>query len=132
MRKFISFTLAGNLLVIIMLLLLVFHILILLKVVPSDIVWGGQVSDPSSDMIILEIIALLVTLIFLFILAEKMEYIRFIKNKKVINTGIWIIFIYMIFNTIGNLTSAISVENLIFSPIAVIVAILALRLAIEK
>ena len=132
MRKLISAKLAGNLLLISMLLLILLHILILFKIVPSDIVWGGQIGDSSSNLFIFEIIALAVTLIFTFIIAVKAGYIGSIKFRIVVNVGIWIIFAYFILNTIGNLASAVSVENLIFAPFTVLLAFLAFRLAIEK
>ena len=122
---------AGNLLLIAFGLLAIFDILILLNIVPSDIVWGGQIKD-SATKLILETIALFVTFLFAAIVAAKMDYIKAGKFKKAVNIGVWIIFGYLILNTLGNLASGVSFENLIFAPITVALAICALRLAIEK
>jgi hypothetical protein len=131
MKRLISVKWAGNLLLISFGLLAVFDVLILLNILPSDIVWGGQIKDLASKLI-LEIIALFVTCIFAVIIAAKMDYIKAEKFKKAVNIGVWVIFAYLILNTIGNLASGISFEKLIFAPITVALAICVLRLAIEK
>ena len=128
----ISGTLAGRLLRICWILMAVFHILLLFKVLPSDIAWGGQMTESSNNMIVFEVIALVITAIFIIIISVKMNFIKVKKSSKVINIGIWIIFAYLVLNTAGNLASGVAVENLIFAPITIIMSVLALRLAIEK
>ena len=132
MTKLISVKLAGNILLILFILLAVFHILVLLGLIPSDIVWGGQVADSSMNRVLLEIMALLVTLVFILVVAAKIGYVRFVRFPKVITVGLWIIFIYMLLNTLGNLASPVSAEKWIFMPLTFIIAILALKLALEK
>ena len=112
-------------------LLAIFDILILLNILPADIVWGGQIKD-SATKLILETLTLFVTFVFAVIVAAKIDYIKVQKFKKAVNIGIWVIFAYLILNTIGNLASGVSFENLIFAPITVALAFCALRLAIEK
>jgi hypothetical protein len=50
----------------------------------------------------------------------------------VITILLWIIFAYSLLNALGNLASGVSVENLIFAPISILIAVLVLRLALEK
>ena len=132
MKKLISEKLAGNLLLISLGLLAIFDILILLNIVPSNIVWGGQIKDPAVNLIVLELIALVVTFIFAIVITAKMGYIKAGGFTKAVNIGVWIIFAYLILNTLGNLASGVSFENLIFSPITLALAFCAFRLAIEK
>jgi hypothetical protein len=132
MKKLISAKLAGNILLVSFGLLTIFHVLVLLHVVPSNIVWGGQIGGSPTNLLTLEIISLLMTVVFAIVIAAKMDYIKAGKLKKAIAVGVWIIFAYLILNTVGNLASAVSFENLIFTPITLILAFLALRLAIEK
>lgn len=132
MKKLISEKLAGNLLLISFGLLAIFDVLIILNVVPSNIVWGGQIKDSTTNLIVLELISLVVTFIFAIVIAAKMNYINADGFAKVVNIGVWIIFAYLILNTVGNLASGASVENLIFAPITLVLAFCALRLAIEK
>jgi len=132
MKKLISVKLVGNLLLISLGLLVIFDILILLNVLPSNIVWGGQIKDPAANLSVLELIALVVTFIFAIVIAAKMDYIKAGGFKKAVNIGVWIIFAYLILNTLGNIASGVSFENLIFAPITLALAFCAFRLAIEK
>ena len=130
MKKLISAKLAGNILLLSLGLLLVFHILVLLKIIPADILWGGQAT--SANLITLEIIAIVVTLFFGFVIAAKTGYINVGKFAVMVNILVWVIFAFLLLNTLGNLASGISAENFIFAPITLILALCALRLAIEK
>lgn len=132
MRKLISARLAGNILLTLLILFIVFDVLVMLKIVPSNIVWGGQLQDSTSSVATLEFVAILVTLLFALIVAAKMEYIKVRNFANAITVGLWIIFAYMLLNTVGNLASGVSAEKLIFAPITIVMALLALRLAVEK
>lgn len=132
MSKLISAKLAGNMLLFSLGLLFLFHVLVLLNVIPADIVWGGQIKGVPENLIILESVALLVTALFMFIVAAKIGYVQAGKWSGVISVGAWLIFAYLLLNILGNLASGISFEKLIFVPITIILALCAFRLAIEK
>ncbi len=132
MKKLVSARLAGNILLISMVLLEIFHVLILFGVVPSDIVWGGEIKNSSANLITLELVAVFVTLVFIIIIAAKIGYLKLSKINKLINVGVWFVFGYLILNTIGNLASDVNAEKLIFAPITIILTFFAYRLAIEK
>ena len=130
--KWISAKLAGNILLVALGLLAIIHILILLNLLPSNIVWGGQIGDSPTKLVMLEIIALLVTALFAIIIAAKIGYFKADKYRRAINIGAWVVFAYLVLNTIGNLASGVSFENLVFAPITILLALFAFRLAIEK
>jgi len=128
----VSAKFAGNVLLAAFGALVGLHLLILLGVVPAGIVWGGQIGASTERLFTLEIIALVLTLLFMGIVAVKMEYVRAGGFRKVANVGVWVIFAYLVLNTVGNLVSGVSLENLIFAPVTVFLAVCAWRLAIEK
>jgi len=132
MKRLISANLAGNVLLAFMGLLVIFHMLVILRVVPADIIWGGQIESTSNEFIILEVVSLLLTLAFGIIIAAKTGYIKTGKFGKIVNIGMWVIFVYFILNMIGNLASGVAAENWLFAPITLMLAFLALRLAMEK
>ena len=132
MKKLISAKLAGNILLFSLGLLFIFHILVLFNVIPAEIVWGGQLKDVPANLVVLESIALLVTALFILIVATKTGYLQTGRLSGTINIGLWLIFAYMLLNTLGNLASGISFEKLVFAPITIILALCAFRLAIEK
>ena len=131
MKKYLSAKLSGKILISLLLLLLAFHILVLVKVVPNEIVWRGQI-DSSSDLLLYEGLSVFITIIFIVVITLKIGLIKSVRFTKVVNITTWIIFIYFLLNIAGNLTSEIILEKIIFTPITIVMTILAFRLAIEK
>ena len=130
MKKLISAKAAGKILLFFMVLLVVFHVLVLLRIIPKEVVWGGNINDKPENLILMEIIALAVTLVFIFIIAAKTY--RHLKFRRLANIGTWIIFVYLVINTLGNFTSKHFFENTILAFLTLIMSFFALRLAIEK
>ena len=132
MNKLISTKLAGNLLLCSLGLLAVFHILVLLRVIPAAIVWGGAIQNSPMSLFTLEMISLLVTLLFAVVIAAKAGYINAFRFQAVVSIGVWIVFAVLLLSMVANFASGVAFENLIFAPIAVLLALCAFRLAIEK
>jgi len=132
MSKFISTKLAGNLLLGSLGLLAVFHILVLLRVLPADIVWGGAMQNSSSSLFLLEMISLFITLLLAVIIAAKTGYIKAVRFQTAVNIGVWVVFAILLLSMLANFASGVAVENLIFAPVAVVLAFCAYRLAVEK
>ena len=132
MKKWIGAKLAGNILLVSFGILIVFHVLVLLGIVPSSIIWGGQVGALPLSLLTLEIIAFAVTILFTLAVAAKIGYVKAGKFQPVATIGVWIIFAFLILNTLGNLASGVKAESLIFAPITLFLAFCAFRLAIEK
>ena len=131
MKNLISFKLAGKITITIIVLLIIFHVLALLGVVPSNIVWGGQIIDKAT-VIKHEILRLLGSFIFLAIIIEKLNQNKITKFRKLSNAAFWFIYIYFIITSIAKLVLAVTLERLIFIPVTVILSVLLFRLAIEK
>jgi hypothetical protein len=132
MNKLISTKLAGNLLLGALGLLAVFHVLVLLSVIPADIVWGGAIRNSTTSLIPLEMISLLVTLFFAVVIAAKAGYIKATRFQVAINIGVWVVFAILLLSMAANFASGVAFENLIFAPVAVVLAFCAYRLAIGK
>lgn len=130
MRKLISAKKASNLLLIVLGLLIVFHLLVIAGLVPSTIVWGNQIEEAS--ILPLELIAIVITISFGLFILIKMRYLADNRPSKVVNIGLWIIAIFLLGNSIANLLSSVSAENFVFAPIAILMGLLTIRLALEK
>ena len=105
MKKIMSASLAGKILLGAFILMLLLNILILLQVIPSNIALGGQVNADQSNLLQLEIVAITLTLVFTGIVATKMNLLKSGKFNKLVNIGIWVVFAYLILNTLGNFAS---------------------------
>ena len=109
----------------------VFHILILLSVLPGNMAWGGR-TETTGTLIFLEVIAFIVTLLFAAIIAAKAGYLGSRRAKKLVSVAIWFVFGYFVLNIIGNLASTSPLERAVFTPVSMIFALLALKLALNK
>ena len=131
MKKLLSAKRAGYSLLVIFGIFLGIHILVLTHVVPYDIVWGSKI-DNVQTMIAFEIFALVLTIIFMLIIAMKINLIKLVRFRLIVNIGVWIIMIYTLLNILGNLASGSTFEKWIFTPITVIMAIFTFRLIQER
>lgn len=131
MRNIIGAGKAGTILLVLMILLFIMHVLILAGVLPYDMVWGGQIDDEAS-VVPYESAALALMLAFMFVVAIKTGYVKATRLRKAAGIGMWVVFGYFILNSVGNFASAVSLENLIFGPLSIVLALLSLRVAVER
>ena len=132
MNKIISEKLAGNVLLGSLGLLAVFHVLVLLRILPANIVWGGAIQNSTTSLFSLEMISLVVTLLFALIIAAKAGYIKAFRFQTAVNIGVWVVFAILLLSMAANVASGVAFENLVFAPIVVVLAFCAYRLAISK
>lgn len=110
---------------------LLFHLLVVVEVIPYKHVWGGRLKS-VEQMYILEAISMFMNFLILIVVLIRGEYIQ---PHMPISTTVafsWIFFVLFTLNTLGNITSMDSLEAKIFTPITFILAILFLRLAIKE
>ena len=110
---------------------LVFHTLILTGTIPYAIVWAGKISS-AADMRKLEVISIAVNAFAVLILLLKAGYIQNKIPVKILNAIIWILAVLFSLNTIGNLFAESRFELYFFTPLTFILAVLCLRIVIDK
>lgn len=131
LKKMIGVKNACNAIIFINVLAIIMHVLILFKVLPSDFVWGARLQN-ESQLVVFEIISITVQLVFILIVAMKAGYIFEGRFTRIVRAGIWLLFIVMVLNTVGNLASNSSFETFVMTPITAILAVLLFRLGAER
>ncbi len=116
---------------ILLVLVLIYHLLILIELIPYQIAWGGRL-ETRSQMLAFESVSIGINLIIMTIILLKGEYIKTRIPVRVINILLWILTVVFILNTVGNLISNNLLETIIFTPLTCISAILCYRMAVEK
>ncbi len=89
----------------------VFHLVVLLKIIPFQIVWGGRLQT-EQDMYVFELGSILVNAFFIFVLLQKGMFIKSIFSNKAVSIILWIFFAVFLLNTIGNLLAKSTFEKL--------------------
>jgi len=131
MKEIISPRFAVSATIGILSMVLLFHMLILLQIVPYAIVWGGRLKS-VTEMRVFESISILINAFFVLVLLLKANYIKNNISKKLINGTIWIFVIVFVVNTIGNLFANTNFELYVFTPMTFILSLLCLRVVLEK
>jgi len=130
-KKIISEKIASIGLLAILSLIVIFHLLVLLGIIPFEIVWGGRLTD-SSQMFRFELVSIVLNLVMLIIVATRSGFLNININKKIITAALWMMTGLFLLNTIGNLLSNNTWEKIIFTPLTILLSILSWRLTIRK
>ena len=90
---------------------ILFHICIIVKIIPYNIAWGGRLTN-DNEMYVFESISILINLFLSWLLLMKGEFVQFKFPNKTINLILWIFFALFILNTVGNLFAKTNFEKL--------------------
>lgn len=101
---------ATKTLLLILVSLVFFHVSVLLKIIPEDIVWGGS-SEAKDNTYLLESISLLATFYLIFVLLIKGSFIKQLLPHKVVKVSLWVFLILFLLNTLGNLLAQSATEK---------------------
>ena len=126
MKKIISPQQATRAITIILSAIVLFHLLVLLKVVPHEVVWGGKFDDFES-VLPFEIVSIVLNLSFILLVRFRARRL----DSKPGRIGMWLLFAFFSLNTLGNLFAETMTEKLVFTPLTLILALLSLRLALK-
>ena len=99
-----------NILVGITTLATIFHLLILVGVIPYEITWGGRLKS-LEEMYVFETISILINSFFVFVLLQKGGYIRSFLGKKTVSVILWVFFAIFVLNTVGNVFAKTTFEK---------------------
>lgn len=89
---------------------IILHVLILLKVIPYDIAWGGRL-ETDLEMYTFEIFSIFISLFFIYVLAQKGNFIKAVFSEKTQSVILWIFFGLFVLNSIGNIFAQTTFEK---------------------
>lgn len=112
---------------------MVFHFLVLMRIVPYSIVWGGRIGS-IAEMQVFELVSLAVNALTMLAIAGKGRYITLNSAtlQKIVTGVTWLMVAVFSLNTVGNIFAQSLAEALIFTPLTFIGAILCCRIAMER
>lgn len=108
---------------------LVFHFLVVLKIVPYNIVWGGRLMSDTA-MYRFETVSIVLNFLFLLIMLVSLNILNVSFSKTTMTIIFWIMAALFALNTVGNLQSKNKLEKILFTPITVLLTIFSLILAL--
>ena len=81
-----------------------FHLTILIKIIPYEITWGGKLKN-DAEMYLFESISILTNLFLGYVLLIKGEFVSKLISTKVVNIILWVFLFIFGLNTLGNIFS---------------------------
>lgn len=94
-------------------------------------VWGGRLKS-REEMMIFEIISLMINVLFLWITAQRIAFVRRVFSLWLLQGLFGLMTVVFVLNTLGNLVSLNQLEMLIFTPVTAISAVCCFLLVFEK
>ena len=131
MKKIISESAAGKSLLTLLTAIMLFHVLVIINVIPYEIIWGGRIRN-RRELINLELISIIVNAIMIFVVLIRTGMVGFSIRRRWMRLLFWMMFAFFLLNTLGNLVSLNQVEKFIFTPITLFLSFCSLRLALAK
>jgi hypothetical protein len=110
---------------------LVLHFIILLKLIPYNLVWGGRLKS-DKEMYRFEIFSILINSLFVIIILVQASFLTIDIPKKITTYALWLMTGLFLLNTLGNVTSKNKLEQRAFTPITIMLAIFSLILALSN
>ncbi len=89
---------------------LAFHLLILLKIIPYEITWGGKLKN-DSEMYVFELFSITINSFLLYVLSQKGNFIKPLFSPKTLTLILWVFFGVFALNTLGNLFAETTFEK---------------------
>lgn len=130
MIKRISFRSAINITLLLLVLVTVFHTLVLLNVIPYSVTWGGKLRD-LSQMRIMEVLSLVVNSLLMVVVLIKARMLKLSISDKIITFILWLFVALFTLNTLGNIFSDSLFEQMVFTPLTLVLALLCKRIVQE-
>jgi hypothetical protein len=89
---------------------ILFHVFIILKIIPYQLIWGGRLKN-DVEMYVFESVSILINLFLSLVLCMKGNYISYKFSNKFITIVLWFFVILFAANTLGNLFAKTSLEK---------------------
>ena len=93
-------------------LITLFHLAILIKIIPYEITWGGRLKN-DSEMYVLETISIMFNIFLGLVLLIKGERFPAFIPMKLVNIILWAFLILFGLNTIGNIFAKTLFEKIL-------------------
>ena len=108
---------------------IMFQLVVLAGLIPTEMVWGGRLQNEEERTVGALVIAFL--LVFVALVLVRMGHIG--RSMQAVGRwGMWVVCALFALNTVGNLFALDLRETLIFTPITLVSAVLAARMAMGE
>ncbi|MCF8238942.1 MAG: hypothetical protein K9I85_12340 [Saprospiraceae bacterium] len=112
-------------------LLILFHCFVIAGWISPKSVWGERVQS-DQDLIHVELASISMLFLYAMIVMAKVNIIDMDWIKPLAQLGLWMMAIYFVITSVTNAMGDTNLERFLFAPVALVLAILTVRLALIK
>ena len=112
-------------------LLLLLHFIILIKIIPYNLIWGGRLKS-NNEMYRFEIFSILINSLFIIVILTQVGFIKINIPNRIITYALGFMTGLFLLNTFGNAVSKNKIERLLFTPITILLFLFSLVLALSN
>lgn len=98
------------------------HLGVLTGILPQEMVWGSRIKS-RKQLYNLGGVSLLANLFFLWVVLQAGGFVSLVFNILVLRIVLWLMTALFALNVLGNLSSPNKTERLIFTPLALLLAV---------
>ena len=91
---------------------MLFHLCILLKIIPYGMTWGGRLTN-DTEMYVFEGVSIILNLVLGITLLIKANYLKQMIPLKMVHVILWVFLILFALNTVGNLFAKTKFEKIL-------------------
>jgi hypothetical protein len=128
MKKLIFLKIATTGILIILSLIIIFHLLVISGVIPSGVVWGGNIAD-KKELVRMELISIAANVMMLLFVCAYVGVLKIKVRTAVVKVGFWIMFALFMLNTLGNILAKNPLETYLFTPLTLLLSLFCFRIA---
>ena len=106
------------------------HLMVLFRVLPYSIVWGGRIKS-DGEMLQKQSFAVAMTLFFTWVSLEKIASLSGLFSEQVLTVILWLMVAFFALGTFGNLFSKSKVEKYLFTTLSLVLVVSSLVLLLQ-
>lgn len=128
--RLIPFRTAAIILLVLFAAAIVFQLVVLAGLIPTEMVWGGRLQNEEERTVGALVSMAVLVLAALLVLVRMGRLGRTLPAVR--KWGLWVVCAVFALNTVGNLVALDLRETLLFTPVTLIAAVLAARVALGE
>ncbi len=108
------------------------QLLLALGILPSTMAWGGTQPELTPSLRLTSLVAIVVLGVFAYVIRRRAGLVGLLPVPRWVKVLAWVITAYLALNTLGNLVSPSLAEKAVFGPIALILTLACLVVALAQ
>ena len=109
-------------------LFLILHIMIMMKIIPYALVWGGRLKS-DREMFRFELFSIIINVLLILVILQQASFVDIGIPERYIPYLLWLMAGMFFLNSLGNANSKNRIERWFFTPVTIALAIFSCILA---